>query len=258
MEQEASQKKPVIGILANLFTMEAGLFPGQERAYVNHEYVTSIVKAHAVPILLPIIENSESIRKQVELVDGILLSGGYDVHPLFYGEEPHHRLEYVYPERDYYELQVVKIAEKLNKPILGICRGLQLLNVAFGGSLYQDLSQHEPASDIQHTQKAKMHVPSHTVDLVPHTKLQQIFDLPSIVTNSFHHQAVKKIAPGFIVNARAKDGIIEGIEKNHSSSFIVGVQWHPEMMTDKHPSMLKIFTAFITQANLERGQCGRI
>jgi putative glutamine amidotransferase len=239
-----TSKRPVIGILASILSMQSPHSLSQERDYINHEYVTSILKADAVPVLLPILNQREAIRRQVELVDGILISGGYDVYPLLYGEEPHIRLEGICPERDEYEIEVIKIADQLKKPILGICRGLQILNVAFGGTLYQDLSLYEQKIDIQHSQKSRLDIPFHTVDLIPNTKLCEIFGESFIVTNSSHHQAVKKLAPGFIVNAKAKDQLIEGIEKP-DSPFVLGVQWHPEMMTERHPIMMKLFNAFV-------------
>ncbi len=253
MKQKPDTMKPLIGILANLLTVQEGLFPGQERVYVNREYVDSLVKAGAVPVLLPILTDEEAIYTQVGLVDGILLSGGYDIHPLFYGEEPHKLLDFVCPERDEYEIKVTKIAYELHKPLLGICRGLQLINVAFGGTLYQDLSQCQPKSELQHSQKANMYVASHTVDIAHHTQLYRIFGKESIRTNSFHHQAIKKIAPGCIVSATARDGIIEGIERI-DRSFIIGVQWHPEMMICKHVEMLKLFQAFVLAAQSYRSQ----
>lgn len=243
--------KPIIGILANILTVDGGMFPGQERSYVNHEYVTSILKAEGVPVLLPIISDVEAMARQIDCVDGVLLSGGYDIHPQFYGEEPHPRLESIYPERDAYELDVLRLAHQQGKPILGICRGLQLMNVAFGGTLYQDISHLQTESSIQHNQKSQMHVAGHSIELMEGTRLHQIFKQKWIVTNSFHHQAIKQLAPGFAVSAKAKDGIIEGIEKQ-GPSFMLGVQWHPEMMVAKHSNMVQLFEYFVQEARVYR------
>lgn len=248
MNQLSPNKKPLIGISANLLTVEAGLFAGQERTYVNHDYVTSILKAQGAPLLLPIISDDDMIAQQVDCVDGILLSGGYDVQPLFYGEEPQPYLEAICPQRDVYELKLIKYAVEQKKPILGICRGLQVLNVAFGGTLHQDISRQ--GGRLQHSQKAQKDVASHTVELVIGTQLQRLFDEEVIFTNSFHHQAIKDLAPGFIVSGKAKDGIIEGFE--HPQEFIIGVQWHPELMVDRHPIMLKLFEALVAEASSYR------
>jgi putative glutamine amidotransferase len=225
------------------------MFPGMERAYVNYDYVQVISMVGAVPIVLPVISDEQSIRRQLELVDGLLLSGGYDISPLYYNEEPCKELEFIFPEVDEYQLATARITASLGKPMLGICRGTQILNVAFGGTVYQDVQQVPNA--IQHVQKSQRHVPGHTVNIVKDTILSEIFNKKKIVTNSFHHQAVKDIAPGFIVNARSEDGIIEGIEQS-GDVFTLGVQWHPEMMAEKYPDMLKIFRRFITATELRR------
>lgn len=201
-------------------------------------------------MVFAVIQDESAIRTQIELVDGIILSGGWDVNPLLYDEEPSGLLQFIYPERDAFELKVIKIAYELNKPILGICRGMQILNVAFGGSLYQDLS-HYSASSLQHVQKARRYEPSHTVEIVRSTQLHKIFGTDVIMANSFHHQAIKAIAPGFQVSAKARDGVIEAFEKP-GKHFIVGVQWHPEMMARFHPDMLKIFTSFVQAAQNSR------
>lgn len=240
-------KKPIIGVTANLMAMPGRFSMEQERACLNQEYILSILKAQAVPILLPILADQESIHRQVELVDALVLSGGYDVSPLLYGEEPDPKLEAIYPQRDEYEIQIIKIAYQMGKPILGICRGLQILNVVFGGSLYQDLSYYQSKNSIQHIQQTHMANGSHTIDLIPQTKLHQIFKTESLIANSSHHQAVKELAPGFIVSARSKDGLIEGIEKKESS-FVIGVQWHPETMVEQSPEMLKLFEALTAKA----------
>ena len=224
--------------------MEGGFSPGLERAYVNQDYVRALTLAGAVPLLLPVIEDENAIRAQMERVDGILLSGGYDIDPLQYGEEPHGQLGFIFPEVDKHQLAVARIANELQKPMFGICRGMQVINVAFGGTLYQDLSSQLSEECLLHNQKAKRYVPSHGVDITENTKLHHIFSERSIITNSFHHQAVKDIAPGFIVNARAKDGVIEGIEKTEGA-FTVAVQWHPEMMAETSLEMLTLFQAFV-------------
>lgn len=240
-------KKPLIGILTNLYTVEKGIFAGQERVYVNRDYVNAILDAGGIPLLLPIIPEKEAILRQVESVDAILLSGGQDLHPRHYKEEPSHYLEAILPERDEYEMIALRHAFALKKPIFGVCRGLQLINVAFGGSLYQDIANHFPNHTLQHSQKAKSDEASHTVDVVSNSHLFNIVEKKILLTNSFHHQAIKELAPGFKANAIAKDGVIEGIE-SEDSSFVLAVQWHPEMMVNKCSDMKKLFKAFIEEA----------
>jgi putative glutamine amidotransferase len=224
------------------------MFPGLERAYVNHDYVQAITGAGAVPVLLPVIDDEPGIAEQIKLVDGILLTGGYDVNPLYYNEEPCAGLGFILPEVDKHQLAAAKLAAALGKPMLGICRGMQVLNVAFGGTLYQDIL--ETPNSIRHVQNAQRHVAGHTVSIVADTVLDGIFGKAAIRTNSFHHQAVKELAPGFIVGARAADGVIEAMEKP-GDLFTLAVQWHPEMMAGKSPDMRKLFQKFVTAAAIE-------
>jgi putative glutamine amidotransferase len=246
MTDNNSARFPIIGISATLLTIESGSFMGRERAVVGQDYIEAIRLAGGIPIVLPIVEGKELMQQQMQLVDALLLSGGYDVHPLFYQEEPARGLEAFRIDRDLYEIQLLQIAKASHKPILGICRGLQLLNVAFGGTLYQDIGLALPSA-LQHSQKAKPEEATHSVIVVPKTKLHHIMEEEVILANSFHHQAIKDLAPGLVANAYTKDGLIEGIE-GKEDLFILAVQWHPELMLSKHPKMFKLFQAFIEVA----------
>jgi putative glutamine amidotransferase len=223
--------------------VEGGVFPGIERASLTNDYVSAVEAAGGIPVMIPVVGSAETIRRQIDLVDGVLATGGYDPDPLLWGEQPNRRIEFVFPEVDQHQLSAVRIAVELGKPLLGICRGLQMINVAFGGSLYQDLSL-IPNSYIQHFQKGPKYAYAHQISLVKDTALAEIFGETGIMANSFHHLAIKDVAPGFTVNAHAPDGVIEGMERRDGSS-VIAVQWHPEMMYAKHPEMLKIFQAFI-------------
>ncbi len=234
---------PVIGILANVLIVEGGAFPGLQRASVSQDYVNAVELAGGIPVMIPVIGSEETIRKQVELVDGVLATGGYDPDPLLWGEQPNRRIEFIFPEVDQHQLAAIRIANGLGKPLFGICRGLQMINIAFGGTLYQDLSL-IPNSYIQHFQKGMKYAFGHQVALVKATALAGIFGETGIMANSFHHLAVKDVAPGFTVNAYAPDGVIEGLERRDGGS-VIAVQWHPEMMYSRHPEMLKLFQAFI-------------
>lgn len=242
---------PIIGILSGIQIAEQGPFPGMERSSVSQDYVGAIEAAGAVPLLLPVVGKEESVMRQVESVDAILLSGGYDPNPLLYGENPNRRIDFIFPEIDEHQLMAIRMADALGKPMLGICRGLQILNVAFGGTLYQDLSL-IPNSYIQHFQKSRKHTRGHEVALVKDSVLAGIFGDTTILTNSFHHLAIKDCAPGFTVGAYAVDGVIEGIERQGGTP-ILAVQWHPEMMYEKYPEMLGIFYHFVVRVRESRG-----
>lgn len=236
-------KKAIIGISTNYLIETVGAELGQERAYVNCAYFDAVIKAGGIPLLLPFVEEQAIARAQMEQIDGLLLSGGIDVNPHIYGEEPHPMLGPIYPKRDAHELHLIQIAKEANKPILGICRGLQIINAAFGGSLYQDIP-YMTNTEIQHSQKVQKHIATHTVELKRRSILREIFGNETLMTNSLHHQAIKQLADSFTVSACTKDGIIEGIEKPNDP-FILGVQWHPEMMIPYDPKMQKLFDFFI-------------
>lgn len=247
--KKQSSKRPIIGISASQLVIDSGSFRGRKRAFVGQDYIQAIAQAGGTPIVLPILTNLSLIEQQMALVDGLLLSGGYDVQPLLYGEEPLSLLNDVLPERDEHEMQLAKLCVQAGKPLLGICRGLQLLNVAFGGTLYQDVSYY-PSSTLQHNQQAPPQNGTHTVEIMEGSLLKDILGTTSLSTNSYHHQAVKEMAPGFVVNARSKDGLIEGMEAK-DRSFVLCVQWHPELMFEQRPDMFKLFQSFVA-ASLSR------
>jgi putative glutamine amidotransferase len=234
--------KPLIGITCDYMISEAGLSLGQERNYVSKEFIDAVIEAGGVPVLIPIINKEEDMLKIMDCLDGIILSGGYDVNPIYYGEEPTKHVGFTYTPRDLCELFIVKAAIEKDMPILGISRGQQIMTVAFGGKLYQDISEN-PNAYINHYQRANINDIGHYVDIKPGTRLHKIFDAEKILVNSFHHQAAKVVPPNFIISATSSDGIVEAIE--HTSKPIFAVQWHPEIMIKKHPIMLRIFEEFI-------------
>ncbi|MBT2573105.1 gamma-glutamyl-gamma-aminobutyrate hydrolase family protein [Bacillus sp. ISL-51] len=236
----------LIGITGNIKIDQSGPFPGYDRAYVNNDYVQSVAEAGGVPFILPVIKQPEMLKQQISRLDGVILSGGQDVNPQLYGEEPLQALGGTFPDRDTYEQQLIKTAIALNKPILAICRGVQILNVTFGGSLYQDLT-YASFAYIKHNQEKEPSLKTHCVSFEAGSHLHSLFG-DSAMVNSFHHQIIKDVAPSFKATAYAKDGVIEGIERQ-GDLFVVGVQWHPEMLTKKHDDMKKLFSLFIERCN---------
>lgn len=241
-EDDTEMKKPRIGIAANMEMVETGILPGIYRSYVNEDYIVSLEKAGCVPVMLPPVTGEENVKSQVECMDGVVLSGGYDIDPVLYGEQPLPRLGYVMSEVDRFYMEVIRAADELGKPVLGICKGIQALNVAFGGTLYQDLESQKPGV-IKHVQQAPRSNGSHEISVKPDSFIGSILPERHMV-NSFHHQAVRKAAEGFRVTAVAGDGTVECIERQEGT-FMCGVQWHPEMMAAcGDEKMLEIFRKF--------------
>ena len=179
------------------------------------------------------------------MLDGILLTGGGDIDPTLFNEEPHAKLGEVTPARDSLEIELAKEMLQVNKPILGICRGLQILNVALGGADYSRYSftKHKPI--LQHSQKAPRSHPSHFVQIEKDTILESITETPKIKVNSFHHQAVKDVPKPLIISGTASDGIIEAVEST-AHHFVLGVQWHPEALAENGEAVsLRLFNKFI-------------
>lgn len=239
-------KKPIIGISGSIIIDSSGSFAGYKRSYVNNDYVCSVIKNGGVPFIIPFNEEPEVTAAQIEMVDGLLLSGGHDVAPENYGEEPLPKLGDTFPERDTFEYRLLEAAIKAEKPILGICRGIQIINTYFEGSLYQDLS-YIGVEVLKHDQVRGPSRLTHSVTLEKNSKLFEIFNEEKFMVNSFHHQAVKKIGKGLDKVAAAPDGIIEAIEKK-DYPFLVGVQWHPEMLHESVEAMNKLFKKFIEEA----------
>lgn len=231
--------RKLIGISSSVYTTRSGV----EGIFAGDDYTAAIVQAGGLPMVLPMIEDDGAVADLADQLDGLLLTGGVDVDPSFFGEEPVPQLGEVSPVRDAMELKLTKEFLSRNKPVFGICRGMQVLNVAAGGSLYQDLAAQKKRV-IQHTQRAPRWHASHEAAVLAKTKLREIFQSEKIRINSFHHQAVKEVADGFIVSATAQDGVIEAIEsKQHR--YVVAVQWHPENMWRKDPMFFRLFKTFV-------------
>lgn len=214
---------------------------------VTSNYLASLRAAGAIPIMIPIGSSMAELTALVELLDGIVFSGGSDINPSFYGEEQKQGIGPIDVNRDASEWQVMELAYRLQKPILGICRGAQLLNVYAGGTMIQDMRY--VVTDLEHEQKCDYAEVSHAVQVTKGSKLSQFFGgREQILTNSFHHQVIGKLGMGLIATAFASDGVIEGIEGTDPEHLVLGVQFHPEMFVGKEPTYMQgIFTAFVQQ-----------
>lgn len=231
-------RKPVIGIGSDIYVM-----PGErDRAYVYTTYVESLRRAGAIPVLIP--PQPENAAEIVNDLDGILLAGGDDFHPAAYGEEPHPTVEPMDERRQQNDLNLARLAREHNVPTLGICLGLQTMNVAAGGTLVQDITS-QIETDIVHESDPGERV-RHDVTIEPGTMLSKILPAQQLDVNSSHHQAIKDVGEGLCITAHAPDGIVEGLE-DPRHPFYVGVQWHPEDMTGEG-SASAIFGAFVEAA----------
>lgn len=238
-------KKPIIGISSSVIVDDSGSFAGYKRAYVNKDYVDAVIKAGGVPLIIPFNTDKEVIISQAQVIDGLIISGGQDVSPYNYGQEPSPLLGETFPERDTYEMLLLEEAKKRNLPILGICRGFQIINVAGGGTLYQDLSL-IGKSVLKHNQVSKPTLKTHKIHIEENSVISEIFGKETMV-NSFHHQALDKVADDFKVVARASDGVVEAIQ-HKTYKFLVGVQWHPEMLAVECDEARKLFNRLIEEA----------
>lgn len=236
--------RPRIALPADTLDEATNIINERNAAFAPRPAVEAIVKTGGLPIILPSID-PEDVADYLPLFDGVAFLGGADVDPTFFGEEPHVRLGKTYRKRDLFEIELLKQAVAANKAILGICRGLQLINVGLGGTLYQDLSEDSTAW-LKHSQAAMGNQPSHHVTVVQGSTLATLTgDRPYV--NSRHHQAIKDVAPALRVTATADDQVIEALESQDSDQ-ILGVQWHPENMYKHHDESRQIFQNFVNRA----------
>ncbi|WP_162012333.1 gamma-glutamyl-gamma-aminobutyrate hydrolase family protein [Streptococcus sp. S784/96/1] len=243
------KKTPIIGISASIIVDQGGMFPGYHRAYVNEDYVHSITQNGGIPMILPVSSDREVLDGYMEGIDGLLLSGGHDICPLNYGEEPSPKLGDTFPARDQFDFALLEKAKEKNIPILGICRGAQIINVNHGGTLWQDLSYaNQPF--LKHWQEHYPDLATHSVILEKDSLLMQIFGQEKMLVNSFHHQIVREVGDNLRVVARAMDGVVEAIEHT-DYRFMIGVQWHPEMLHKSMLEMNQLFKAFIEEAKVK-------
>ncbi|MBE3596486.1 MAG: gamma-glutamyl-gamma-aminobutyrate hydrolase family protein [Hydrogenibacillus sp.] len=251
----APGQKPLIGLVPAY---------GRDGRYtVQRDYLTAVEDAGGVPVIWgygppsgaspPVVEAAKAeAETMLARIDGLMLTGGDDIDPWYFGEAPHPALGEVTPERDAFEVAAVHLAVARGMPLLGICRGAQVINVALGGDLYQDLTAQYGRLLIQHQQRAPRDHPAHAVRLVAGSRLQAIVGRSALRVNSFHHQAVRRVAPGWVASAHSEDGVVEAIERVEGG-FGIGVQWHAEALAAAGdvPSQ-KLFRAFVESARAYR------
>jgi len=243
--------KPIIGVAPGTLAVDSQMFPGRQRDYVNRVYLRSITDNGGIPLMLPVTTTLATIDRYVGLIDGLLLCGGQDVDPLKYGEEPLEKLGGIDPQRDTYELALIKAVHAAHKPIFGICRGLQILNVCYGGTIYQDLSYMPTGQGtIKHLQAQLPAYGMHHVQVTTSSTLADFLGETVLTVNSFHHQTLHKIAAGFKAVATAPDGVVEAIEAT-TGGLQLAVQWHPEEMQAVNPVMARLFAKFIAVSHNE-------
>lgn len=239
--------KPIIGV-----TVDKSISDGYGYEKINECNLIALMLSGAIPIMLPITGDDELIDEYLEIVDGLYFSGGNDISPLIFGEDPIKEVKEIDYSRDEFEIKLFKEAEAKNMPILGVCRGEQVMNVAAGGTLYQDIYVQRDGTTGHMPDFAYAGYAHHRVKIMRDSILYDILKIDEINVNSFHHQAVKDIAEGYKVTSVSRDGIIEAIESvNHS--FVVGIQWHPEIMYERYPVFLKIFEALVKASKKRTG-----
>ena len=233
-----NKKAPIIGLSSSY---------SDGTTKVGHDYYDAIIRAGGIPFLIPVDTTEAYLKQVVESIDGLLLIGGVDVDPSFYKEEAIEQMGEIEPMRDLNELKLIRLASNRNVPIFGICRGVQMINVAFGGTLYQDLpSQH--GGDVTHSAIDGVRS-KHMVTLDANSKVAQILGKTKLEVNSSHHQAVKDVAKGAKINGYSPDSVVEAIDF-YPLHRIFGVQWHPEGFKGKSSDQNKLFSFFVGEAAL--------
>lgn len=229
------QEKPVIGITGATYN---------ERVTVREEYTNAVSRAGGIPVVLPMCSDEDKVREMVEAIDGIIISGGEDINPAYFGEDVLNGTVEIYGKRDTSDFLMLDAALKRGIPILGICRGAQLVNVYYGGTLYQDLPV-QTDTQVIHKQYLARNAAQHQIYMEKDSELFHLLGTDSAGVNSFHHQAIKDLGKGLKISARSADGVIEGIEGNGTFC----VQFHPEAFVSAGDNtFLPLFEAFIEKA----------
>jgi putative glutamine amidotransferase len=252
-----ASSRPIVGIPTQTLQSLGGVSAEIPPSWVmSQRYVQTLTNAGALPWLIPLVPDEDTLRGIYESIDAVFLPGGADIDPASYGTVPHAMCDKTDRDRDRVELALAKWAIADGKPVLGVCRGMQLINVALGGSLYQDLATQFP-NGIKHdyfpfggTGHTRDYL-AHEVHVVPGSRLARLFGTDPIKVNSMHHQGVRNVAAGLVVTASAPDGLAEALEGT-GASYLFGVQWHPEALTEKDAATRKLFAEFVEVAGNTR------
>lgn len=229
----------LIGINSNLIKAEGDTIFNR----LAVAYCSAVAQAGGTPIILPCVKSAKIISSLLETIDGLIISGADDPHPSLYGEKLLPQTKLVFEDKQWADLKLIRLAWRKRIPTLGICYGMQLINVAFGGTLFHDI-------------RTQLKLPSHKnrthgVYISEDSVFYKIVRKPWIKTNSVHHQAIKELGKGLRISARSEDGLIEGIEADDKNRFFIGVQWHPERILDKKESKL-LFKRLVSQTHYNR------
>jgi len=231
---------PLIGITTNHIQQNSPL----PASGVSEAYIRAVHRAGGIPLLIPSGLNSAEIQELRRHVDGILFTGGGDVDPSLFHGRPHDRVYGILPERDQTEINLVRLAAESSWPFLGICRGIQLINVALGGTLFTHIADQLEGA-IKHDYEER-NLLAHPVTMEPGSRLARILGQPEVLTNSLHHQGIERLAPGLEAVGHTSDGLVEAVElRGHR--FGLSVQWHPEWLQDRK-EMRALFEALVESA----------
>jgi putative glutamine amidotransferase len=251
--------RPVLGVPTQNLQSLGGVPADIPASWVmSQRYIRALSAAGGLPWMIPLVgDEPETLRGIYDELDGIFLPGGADIDPANYGEEAHARCDRSDPARDEVELALVRWALVDGKPVLGVCRGLQLVNLAAGGTLYQDLAEQMPGS-IKHDYfpfggRYPRDYLAHEVHVAERTKLAEIFGAGALKVNSMHHQGVRRLGDQLVASALAPDGLVEGIE-SANGSYLVAVQWHPEALVENSEASRRLFASFVDAATDYREQ----
>ena len=245
-------RRPIIGIPTQTLHSIDGIPEALPESWVmNQRYSRVVAAAGGLPVMVPLLEDEGTLRELYDRMDALLLPGGVDLDPENYGESRLPTCGRLDPARDRVELRFARWAIAEGKPLFGLCRGLQILNVALGGTLYQDIAA-QRRDAIKHDYfptagYSRDHL-AHPVTVTRGSRLDALVGRSPLVVNSMHHQAVRDLAPGLVPSAVAPDGVIEALESS-GEQFVLGVQWHPESLIDRDPRMHRLVTGFVEAAS---------
>jgi putative glutamine amidotransferase len=250
--QTSSHNRPIIGVPTQTLQAIDGIPEGLPHSWVmNHRYFMALTSVGAVPWMVPLLDtDQDTLRAIYDNLDGVFIAGGVDVDPSSYGEDRDELCGRTDLPRDIVEMTFTRWALDEGKPFLGICRGMQVMNVVQGGTLYQDTTAYFPGS-IKHdyfpNAGFERDFLAHHVDVDPSTRLHAAFGEERVMVNSMHHQGIRQLGDNLLASAFSPDGLIEAVE-SPNGSFAVGVQWHPEMLIDSDPGTHRLYRAFMDEA----------